>query len=301
MSEFITGKKLSNAIYDIIWEAEETLLIVSPYVKLDKYFKGLFGNHENNPKLHIILIFGKNETEVSKSLSKSDFDFFKKFLNISIIYVPNLHAKYYGNEKKGVVTSINLYDYSFDNNIEFGVYTEQSIFSPLSNNLDTTAWNTCIQLSEENDVVFIKRPMYENKKFIINLTKNFIKSETLHDSTEYFYGFRAKSESKRLNDFPEELEFGVTYNSRPKREKKEEKKPNYISKNEKPKHGYCIRTGEQIAFNPSSPLSYHAWQTWSQFSNFDFPEKFCHKTGQLSYGKTSMRNPILEKNPHHEH
>ena len=42
MSEFITGKKLEGAIYDIIWEAEKTLLVLSPYVKLDKYFKKAF-------------------------------------------------------------------------------------------------------------------------------------------------------------------------------------------------------------------------------------------------------------------
>jgi len=294
MSEFITGKKLNESIYDIIWEAEETLLIVSPYIKLDDYFKKLFNNHKNNPKLHIILVFGKNETEIKRSLSEADFDFFKKFLNISIVYVPNLHAKYYGNEKKVIVTSINLYDHSFKNNIEFGIYTEQSIFSPLANNLDISAWNTCIKLSEENDVVFIKRPLYENKKFIFNLSKNFIKSEVLHDQTEYFYGHKSKLEYKRLDDFPEELELGTNYIARPSRE--DHDKTDFAPKKEsykKQAHGYCIRTGEEIPYNPSQPLSYHAWQTWNQFGNPDFPEKFCHKTGKPSYGKTSMRSPIL--------
>ena len=38
MSKFLTGTKLGDAIYDIIWDANESLLIVSPFVKLDDYF-----------------------------------------------------------------------------------------------------------------------------------------------------------------------------------------------------------------------------------------------------------------------
>lgn len=59
MSQFITGKRLEDTIYDIIWEAQETLLIVSPFIKLDDYFKKLFDKHQHNPDIHIILVFGK--------------------------------------------------------------------------------------------------------------------------------------------------------------------------------------------------------------------------------------------------
>lgn len=86
-------------------------MIVS-HIKLDGFFKELIEKHKNNPKVHLLFFFGKNENDAKKSMSKNDFYFFTKFLNVSIIYVPNLHAKYYGNEKKGVNTSINFYDYS---------------------------------------------------------------------------------------------------------------------------------------------------------------------------------------------
>ena len=42
MAKFITGENLENAVYEIIWEAESNLLIVSPFIKLDDYFKRLF-------------------------------------------------------------------------------------------------------------------------------------------------------------------------------------------------------------------------------------------------------------------
>ncbi len=58
--------------------------------------------------------------------------------------------------------------------------------------------------------------------------------------------------------------------------------------------GYCIRTGEEIAFNPQRPFCYKAYKSWAKFENYDFPEKYCHKTGKPSNGETSMANPELK-------
>ena len=296
MSRFLTGEDLQDTIYDIIWKAEEKLLIVSPYIKLDDYFKQLFDKHLNNPKLHLLIVFGKNENVVSRSLCKSDFEYFKKFPNISIIYVSNLHAKYYGNENEGVVTSINLYDHSFKNNIEFGIYSKQSVLSHLTDtfieNTDKDAWDKCIEIAETNDVIYVKRPVYTTKKFIVNLTKSYLESQTLLDYTEYFYGKGfERYHAKRLDEFPFEIEPDYENKHRPLRT--EEKEISILNKDGSSKFGYCIRTGEKIKFNPAQPLSYSAWRTWNEFGNLDYPENFCHKTGQNSLGKTSVRNPIL--------
>lgn len=231
-----------------------------------------------------MIVFGKNEKAIRKSLSKSDFDYFKKFLNISIIYVPSLHAKYYGNEHQGVITSINLYDYSFKNNIEFGVYSQQSILDRFKTSADNDAWNACMDIAQDGEVVFIKRPVFETKKMIINLGRNYVKSDVLFDSRDQFYGFKRKrkSEVKKLDDFPKELELGSKPDHRPEREMQE----NF-------ERGFCIRSGKKIKFNPKQPMSKEAWKIWNEYGNQDFPEKYCHKTGKLSFGKTSMRNPKL--------
>ncbi len=283
MTKFITGEELENAVYNIIWEAEKKLLIVSPYIKLDDYFKRLFDKHSNNPKIHIIIVFGKNEGAISKSLSVADFEYFKKFLNISVVYAPKLHAKYYGNELKGVITSINLYDYSFKHNIEFGVFSEMNPLSAISTSADKEAWNTCMQIAEEHEIVFAKRPVYDKKLF----NKNFIKSDILHDVTENFYsGISVRKRSgalKKLGDFPDELELGTSnQTARPTRDEVETTQ------------GFCIRTGVPIPFNPKRPFIENAFRSWAQFGNLDYREKFCHKTGRPSEGKTSMRNPILK-------
>lgn len=287
MTKFITGKDLEEAVYSIIWEAERTLLIVSPFIKLDDYFKKLFDKHGNNPKIHLIVVFGKNEGSVNKSLSKADFDYFKKFLYISIIYVPNLHAKYYGNEQKGVITSINLYDYSFKNNIEFGVYSAVNFLNALTTTTDQEAWTTCREIAENNEAVFIKRPVYEKKTLSVVLGKNYIKSDILHDVTEKFYsnwGFKKSSTGiKKIGDFPETIDLGSTPTIRPTREEFEQ-----------PSVGYCIRTGEKIPYNPKRPLSDKAYASWSQFGNPDYPEKYCHRTGKRSNGTTSVSHPFLD-------
>jgi hypothetical protein len=285
MAKFLTGKDLEEAITSIIWDAEQTLMIVSPYIKLDDYFKKLFDHHIDNPKVHFLVVFGKNEKRISRSLSQDDFDYFKKFPNVSVVYVPQLHAKYYGNEKKGVITSINLYDYSFKNNIEFGVYSERNFVASLTKSADDVAWETCWKIAKENEAVFISRPVYRRNILSSFLGKSYTKSVVMHDITKKFYSpFRSRNDEfqpKKLDDFPQEVEQLPEPTKKPSREEVEST------------IGYCIRTGVKIPFNTERPFCDDAFRTWSQFKNPNFPEKYCHRTGKPSRGKTSLKNPIL--------
>lgn len=307
MSQFITGKELQDKLCSIIWDANEVLLLVSPFIRLDKYFRELLDKHKENHKLHIVLIFGKNEGRVDKSLNSDDFEFVKKFPNVSVIYQANLHGKYYGNERSGMITSINLHDHSFDNNIEFGVYYETTILNNLTTNADKAAWNYCRQIADSGLPVYIQRPAYEKKLLSALLGKNYVKSETLWDITNEFYKgkYDVANNKKSLGDFPDELEFNKKTGPMPSKEMpiKEspsstspaEQKPesDSIKTKEKSTSGYCIRTGVEINRNPEKPFSYDAYKEWAQYENWDYPEKYCHLTGQPSYGKTTFRKPIL--------
>ncbi len=297
MSKFITSKELGDAVYNIIWNAEKTLLILSPYIKLDKYFKELFEKHKSNPELDLIIVFGKNEGNASRSMAHEDFEFFKQFKKVSIIYVPNLHAKYYGNESAGVITSINLYDYSFTNNIEFGVYSENKLLDYFSPSADQKAWVECKNIANQGEVVFIKRPIYK-KGFLGALSgKNYVDSKVLFDNTELFYGnsrYATKQTGRKLPDYEPELDYNAKDVPMPVREEVTKRK-NLIDEPETPSYqsGFCIRTGVRIAYNPNRPYSEQAYRSWAQYGNPDYKEKYCHKTGKESNGKTSMRNPIL--------
>jgi len=277
MATFLTGKPLTETIYNIIWNAKDTLLIVSPYIKLDPYFKTIFNHHKDNPELHILIVFGKNENNKASSFHREDVDYFKDFPNVSIVYVPNLHGKYYGNEQCGILTSINLIDYSFDNNVEFGFYHESNFITGTSK-ADIEAWNTCRELAGKNDVVFIRRPVYKKKL----LGKSYVKSEVLFDDTSAVFGVFSRNNggsSKKLRDFPMKIEYQKESNERP----------------EKEKTGYCIRTGVEIPYNPKKPYSTKGWSQWQNEGGKPYyKEKYCHRTGKPSNGRTSFDRPELE-------
>lgn len=203
MADFVTGKELEDAVYDVIFNAKKQLLIVSPFIKLDDYFKKEVFNHQKaNPDLHIVVAFGKNQNNPHRSFNRSDFEYFMEFPNISIVYVPTLHAKFYANESKGVITSLNLYDYSFKNNIEFGIISERKFLEIGGETLDTQAWNTSFDIIKESHCVFVKRPVYKKK---LLLGRDYMGSEVLLDQTKDLL-FGKKLEKRSYLEFePEEF------------------------------------------------------------------------------------------------
>ena len=72
----------------------------------------------------MIIVYGKNEEDKRKSLSDDDLQFFQSFPNVQIRYHKRLHAKMYANDDKCLMTSMNLHDYSMNENIEFGILTK---------------------------------------------------------------------------------------------------------------------------------------------------------------------------------
>ncbi len=67
-------------------------------------------------------------------------------------------------------------------------------------------------------------------------------------------------------------------------------------KKKKDDSGYCIRTGEKIAFNIKMPFNKKSYSSWNRFKNPEFAEQFCHFSGEKSNGETSFSRPILRKN-----
>ncbi|HLK28822.1 MAG TPA: phospholipase D family protein [Puia sp.] len=59
--------------------------------------------------------------------------------------------------------------------------------------------------------------------------------------------------------------------------------------------GYCIRTGIQIPFNIEKPMSYDAFKSWNKYGDKDYPEKYCHFSGEESNGETCVNKPILKR------
>lgn len=290
MAKFLTGNELNLEVEKIFEEAIFQIVLISPYIKLhDRYISALKTKMIDD-KIKIIIVFGKSEDDISRSMKAEDFNFFKEFPNIEIRYERRLHAKYYMNESKAILTSMNLYSYSQDNNIEAGVLTKSSAFGigDLASKLvvgeetvDTQASNYFFRVIEQSELLFLKVPHY-NKGFLgSGVAKKYIGSEVEIDKLSSFFSSKHKDESKRpdVSFLNSKSEMAILSS---------------VKTNGKP--GFCIRTGVEIPFNLEKPFSDSAYQNWLKFNNMDYPEKYCHFSGEPSSGQTSHRKPILKKN-----
>ena len=232
-----------------------------------------------NPQLKIIVVFGKNEDKLSKSMNYEDVAFFTQFPNVEIRHEKRLHAKYYANESNALLTSMNLYSYSQDNNIESGVLTKAGLLknlTGLSNSLigetdfDKQASAYFWKVIEQSEPLFCKEPVFQSG----------------------FLGFNKKSEhseikvNKLSSVFAEAKSIKVENETNKKVELKDNSTPT----------GYCIRTGAKIPFNIEKPLFPEAYKSWNRYGDVDYAEKYCHFSGELSGGETSVSKPILKKN-----
>lgn len=314
MSKFLTGKELEDKLTDIIWNAKKYIIIVSPFIKLDDYVKNILEKVKTHHDIKFYLLFGKNENSRNRSISEVDFRYFTEFKNITILYNKDLHAKHYCNESEGLITSLNLYDYSMINNVEYGVHFKDSLISTDKLFQDTAIFTNEL-MYEKSDVIYLKMPQYS--KGLLGLGKKYQDSKIIFDVSEDFFANNEDYERRILNSFDLEIESVLEkkFSTKPKREEKntdtfevnidsnenveEPIKTNKNlqfsnSKNNQEEIGYCIRTGKEIPFNPEKPFSLNAYRMWDRYGNYDYPENYCHKTGKESHGKTSMANPILK-------
>ncbi len=222
MAKFINTRKAVSEIEDLIKNAGEKLILVSPYLKLSKDFKELLTYRNSKDKITTV-IFGKQE------LNPDEMKFLQSLRFVILKYNENLHAKCYMNDDKMIITSLNLYEFSMANNKEMGVLIDRND-------------STDLQLFED-----------------------------------------ALKEVDYINETSQKFELAVS-------------KPNVVKQTNSKLTGYCIRSGNEIPFNVEKPLSYDAFKKWNEFANPDYPEKFCHFSGELSNGETSVNRPILNKN-----
>jgi PLD-like domain len=283
MAKFLTASELNLALENLIKEAELDLVLISPYIKLHDRLKDELKKKKDLHKLRICIVFGKNEDDVSRSMGTADLDFFMSFPNVEIYYEKNLHAKYYANEFRGLITSMNLHQFSQNSNIEVGVLYDHkneierltgSLVSTLTKNQDIgdKMWNYFNEIIDNGEEVYIKTPEYESK--LLGIAKKYIGSKELVNNIADFFG------TKRSN-----------YGSSNSFVKDQPLKSNYKSNSAKElDHGYCIRCELEISLNIGIPYCNKCFSTWQQFQNPFYEEKVCH--GCKNPHPTTMEKPL---------
>lgn len=287
MAKFVTDSELNAALERIFKDARENLVIVSPYIKLHDRIKDILEEIKGDPQVEIRLLFGKNETDITKSFHVDDIRFFMEFPNIQIRHNKRLHAKFYANETQSLLTSLNLYDYSQNNNIEAGVLSEFTLKNMAlsmvgsGSNLDNDSIGYFLNVFAKSELLFHREAQF--KKAMLGITSSY------------------EGSIIRADQLSEKLDPATRYKTQPtqKTAYASEAKARYTHpKQSTPalQTGYCIRTGRPIPFNPKKPMSDEAYKDWAKFSNPDYPEKYCHFSGEASNGETTLNKPILRKN-----
>lgn len=291
--DFLTGKPLSDTIYDTLFKAEKELIIISPYIQLGDYLKdNVFKQLLNNTKLHILIGFGKSISNGEENCKREDIEYFLSFPNITMVYIPQLHGQYYANEKQSVITSMNLLDYSLENKVEFGVLAEKALTDLVNkNNFFETSKNTIMSVLDSGYTIFAKRPNY-NKKFL-GLAKDYVGSTVHLDLVDDVLSNREVKPIRYSSFIPENY---VNAENRPLAER--EPSPERAIETETPqenavqeeKKGHCIRCNTAIPFDPSKPLCDSCYEAWVKFGNRFYEEKYCHCCGEEK--KVTVATPL---------
>lgn len=115
--KIIGTTEISYEIEQILNNAENYLILVTPYLKLNQRLKVRLSDAFK--RVNNVYILHRE-----KELNFSESEWLKSFKNINIFPIKNLHSKIYINEKIGIIASMNLYEYSQINNHEIGIKLE---------------------------------------------------------------------------------------------------------------------------------------------------------------------------------
>lgn len=117
--KLLVNHQISPAIVDLIMEAREKVVLVSPYLNpWTHLMQQLDTACQRGVVVELYFRHDKKEDykELTKELSRYGIDLFA---------VQFLHSKIYANEKSCLLTSMNLHDFSASNSEEFALRIEE--------------------------------------------------------------------------------------------------------------------------------------------------------------------------------
>ncbi|APV45382.1 PLD-like domain-containing protein [Dehalogenimonas formicexedens] len=259
MAEFLNTQNAYAAITDIVAKAQHQLVLITPYIKMPSQL------------MQRLMYYDKNGGNTIIVCRKDDLkeDTLQELLNLKHLdlrYLKELHAKCFYNESCMVITSLNLHDYSQQNNYEMGIL--------LKNDADSTLFNEAVK--EANFITGSAVP-HESPK------------TTTYKPKELSIAFIRENPTR------------VNHNPKPRVQITDSKKQSSTDKVIGglaaalsgifgPEQGHCIKCGSKIDFDPEKPYCPDCYAVWSKWKNVDYPAEFCHSCGKSH--KTTMAKPL---------
>jgi len=157
MAKFLNTSATNYYLEELIKNASERLILISPFLKLNDRIKELLED-KNRLKIDVRIVYGKSE------LQPMEISWFNELSFIRTSFCKNLHAKCYINESSCIITSLNLYEFSQVNNNEMGVYVSREDDSQMYRDTYEEA-QRIIRISDEVRISLqkIEKPIQEDK------------------------------------------------------------------------------------------------------------------------------------------
>ncbi len=114
MAKFLNTSATNYFLEELIKNARDRLILISPFLKLNDRIKELLDD-KNRLKIDVRIVYGKSE------LQPQEMDWLRELTYVRTSFCKNLHAKCYLNEELCIITSLNLYEFSQVNNNEMGI------------------------------------------------------------------------------------------------------------------------------------------------------------------------------------
>ena len=117
MIEIYTNHQITPEILNIIQYSEKYVVIVSPYIQL---WEHLTLQLKSAIKRGVVIKWFYRTNEVKPKIINE-----LKTIGVQMKNIDILHTKLYFSENHGIMTSMNLYEYSSNNSKEMGLYTDE--------------------------------------------------------------------------------------------------------------------------------------------------------------------------------
>lgn len=119
MAKFLNTSATNYFLEELIKDAKDRLILISPFLKLNDRMKELLAD-KNRLKIDVRIVYGKSE------LQPEEINWLKELTYIRTSFCKNLHAKCYLSEELCIIASLNLYEFSQINNNEMGILIRRS-------------------------------------------------------------------------------------------------------------------------------------------------------------------------------
>lgn len=126
MAKFLNTTGVSYHLEELIKGTKDRLILISPYLQFTDRIKEHLSNL-NIQKRDIRIVYRENKLQLEEN------NWLESQIGIRTSLCKNLHAKCYINENEAIITSMNLYEFSQQNNNEMGIWLSKAQDADLYN------------------------------------------------------------------------------------------------------------------------------------------------------------------------